>query len=251
MNPMMIMSMLPTLIQLWQSTKGGDSGNSMGGKDAQFSSTYGPGAQSIIEQAQNAVKQGFGTQAQDITKNPNYQTGQDWLQSLYNDPSFFNKFEAPAKRQFEEEIIPGISRRFSGMGSGGAQGYTGLDRQLARESGNLETNLAAMRGGMQQQGIPQLMNYAQQPHQNWMNLLQNAITPTQNQYQPATAGFWGDIVSSLTGGATKGLGNMWGEGMANLSNPSGSSNSLQTNVSFPSAGNSGNSYNLPNFMNQR
>lgn len=157
---------------------------SIGGQQGQFGSTYNPKQLSNIDQINDMIKGMSGQQ--DITQNPNYQQGQDWLNSLFNDPEFFKSFEAPLQRQFEEETIPGLANRFAGMGSGGSLGSTGFRNQLAREGSNLHTNIAAMRGGLQQQGVNQSLQYAQQPTSNFQNLLNYALTPTQNIYQPSS-----------------------------------------------------------------
>jgi hypothetical protein len=173
--------------------------NKGGKNDAKTSSTYGKGALSLLDQVQQSVSGMRG--AQDITQNPQYQSGQEYLNSLFNDPEFFNKFEAPLQRQFNEETVPNLANRFAAMGSGGALGSTAFRNQLAREGSNLHTNIAALRGQMQQQGANQALQYAQQPFQNLQQLMQQALTPTNNQYQPANAGFWGPIAGAGASGA--------------------------------------------------
>lgn len=231
----MMMAMLPLMIQMIQGAgKGGmEGGNGMGGQDARFSSTYGPGGVGLVEDLQNQVKGMSGQR--DITQNPNYQSGSNWLQGLYNDPQFFKDFEAPIQRQFREQTIPELSNQFAGMGTHGATGSTGFRNALAREGSTLQEKIAAIRGGLQQQGVNQSLGYAQQPTSNLLQLQNQALTPTNNQFQPATAGFWGDIISSLSGGAAKGVGNWWGQQMAPGTNASG--NPLKTNVSLPNAAN--------------
>jgi hypothetical protein len=156
------------------------------GSQGKQGSTYNKGQLSQLDQIMNDLKGMRGSQ--DITQNQNYQTGQDWLQSMFSDPEFFNKFEAPMQRQFQEQTVPELANRFAGMGSGGSTGSTAFRNQLAREGSNLHTNIAAMRGSMQQQAIPQMMNYAQQPFQNYMTLMNTAMTPTQNTYQQGSMG---------------------------------------------------------------
>ena len=164
-----IMSVLGPIIQAATGNQGGPG------------STYNPGQLSHLDQILQDLKGMKGSQ--DITQNQNYQTGQNWLQSMFNDPEFFKNFEAPLQRQFQEETVPGLANRFAGMGSGGALGSTAFRNQLAREGSNLSTNIAALRGGMQQQAIPQLLGYAQQPFSNYMSLTNTALQPTQNTYQ--------------------------------------------------------------------
>ncbi len=155
------------------------------GNQGKMGSTYNKGQQSLIDDIVGQVK-GMGQQQGDITQNPQFQQGQDWLGSLFNDPEFFNKFEAPAMRQFDE-LQGDIGNRFAGMGSG-STGSTGFRNVLAREGQNLATNLSAQRGQMQQQGANQALGYAQQPFSNYQSMLQNALKPTQNVYQPGMLG---------------------------------------------------------------
>ena len=182
----------------------------MGGSEGEFKSTYNPNQLSFLDDMLKNIK----GQNSDITQNQNYQQGQDWLHSLFSDPDFFKSFEAPLQRQFQEQTVPDLANRFASMGSGGAMGSTGFRNQLAREGSNLSTNIAALRGGMQQQGVNQSLGYAQQPIQNMMQMLQSALQPTQNVYQGPTAGPLGNIMSSLAGGAAQGFGQKWGQNMA-------------------------------------
>lgn len=179
-------------------------GSQTGSKE-KYGSTYGKNQLGMIDQIMNQLG---GMRGQtDITQNQNYGTGQDWLQSMFSDPEFFNNFEAPIRRDYEENTIPDLANRFAGMGSGGALGSTAFRNQLGREGSNLSTNLAAMRGGMQQQAIPQLMGYAQQPTSNFMGLLNSVMNPTQNTYQGPTQGLFGGLAAPFAQGAA----NIWGQ----------------------------------------
>lgn len=181
------------------------------------SSTYTPNQQGSIDDILNSIKGMKGGGAQDITQNQNYNTGQNWLQGLFNDPSFFQQFEAPLQRQFQEQTVPDLANRFAGMGSGGSLGSTAFRNQLGREGSNLSTNIGALRGGMQQQAIPQLLGYSQQPFSNLMSLYQQALQPTQNQYQPPSAGPFGGALSALLSAFGQGAGQKFGEGFAGSS----------------------------------
>jgi len=174
--------------------------NRNGKNDAKQGSTYNKGQQGYLENLLQDL-QGMKGGAQNIQNNPQYQQGQEYLNSLFNDPEFFNKFEAPLKRQFNEEIAPDLANRFASQGSGGSLGSTGFRNQLAREGSNLSTNIAALRGQLQQAGAGQALQYAQAPFQNYQQLLQQALNPTQNTYQQASPGFWGPIAGSATSGA--------------------------------------------------
>jgi hypothetical protein len=197
MDPMMLLTLL--------SAVGALGASAFGGKEGEQKSTYSPQARGTLEDVLKMVNQMKGSA--DITQNPAYGQGMEYFNSLFNDPEFFRKFEAPARRQFEEEIVPGLANRFASMGSGGALGSTGFRNQLAREGSNLETNLAAMRGGMQANAVPQMLGYAQQPASNWMNMLGIATQPTMNQYQPPTAGGGANFLANMAGTFAQGYGN--------------------------------------------
>lgn len=191
MNPgvaMALMSLISTGIGAATGSKGG------------AGSTYNKQQLSKISEIMEDLKGMKGSQ--DITQNQGYQQGQEWLNSLFNDPEFFQKFEAPLQRQFEEETVPGLANRFASMGSGGSTGSTAFRNQLGREGSNLSTNIAALRGGMQQQGVGQQLQYAQQPFNNYLSLLQAALNPTQNTYQPPSAGGWGSLAAPFAQGAS-------------------------------------------------
>jgi hypothetical protein len=194
----------PNMMMMMASLLSSAMGAATGNKGEQKSS-YNKGQLQTMDDIMKAVRGGAGGQAQDITQNPMYQQGSEWLTGLMgNSPEFWNKFEAPMMRQFEEETMPGVANRFASQGSGGSLGSTGFRNQAVREGGNLQTNLAALRGGMQQQGVGQSLQYAQQPVSNWMQQLQSILQPTQNIYQPPSAGGWGSMAAPLMQGAVQG-----------------------------------------------
>ena len=194
----------PATMMMLASLASGLIGNFTGSKEEK-GSTYGKGALGLIDQIQQQVSNMRGSG--DVTQNQNYQTGQDWLQSMFSDPDFFNKFEAPIRRDYDENIIPGIANRFAGMGSGGSLGSTAFRNALGREGTNLSTNLAALRGGMQQNAVPQLQSYSQQPFQNYMQMLGIGTMPTQNTYQGPSQGILGGLAAPFAQGAAS----IWGQ----------------------------------------
>jgi hypothetical protein len=203
MNPAMMMA-IPSVLALI---------SGLTGDKAKQGSTYNKGQLQGLDQLIQSIKGGMGGPQQDITQQQGFQQGNDFFNSLFNDPEFFNKFEAPAMRQFDE-LQGDIGNRFAGMGSG-STGSTGFRNVMAREGQNLSSNLAAQRGQMQQGAIPQMLGYAQQPVSNWMTQMQQAFQPTQNQYTPAAPGFGGNIASSMFGGLSQGYGNAMGNQMSN------------------------------------
>ena len=192
------------------------------GDNAKQGSSFSKGQKGGIDDLLNAISGMRGGQ-QDVTQNQNYQQGQDWLQSMFNDPQFFDKFEAPLQRQFQENTVPDLANRFASMGSGGSLGSTAFRNQMGREGSNLSTNIAALRGGMQQQGVNQSMQYAQQPFQNLMQMYQQALSqPVNNQYMPANAGI-GNMAAPLMNGAASYWGAGGGMGGNNQGAPQGQS----------------------------
>jgi hypothetical protein len=196
MDPGMAMMAISTLISLLNP----------GGKDAQTKSTYNKAQKGGINDIMNAIK-GMGG-PQDITQNPNYQGGMNWLTGLFSDPQFFEQFEAPLQRQFQEQTIPDLANRFASMGTHGSFG-SGFQNAAAREGSRLHESLGALRGGLQQQGVNQSLGYAQQPFQNIMSLYNTGLShPTQNVYQPASNPF-----APIAGASAQGY--FQGQGMNN------------------------------------
>lgn len=89
-------------------------------------------------------------------------------QILSNDPEAISAFQQPAMQEFEEDIIPSILERFSGLG---ARSSSALNQTLGRAATNLETNLNAQRSQLKSNAINQLMGYSQM-----------GLTPTTSPY---------------------------------------------------------------------
>lgn len=171
------------------------------GKKGEQSSSFSEGQQGGIEGLLQMLQGMSGGGGMDINQNPMYQQGNEYLMSMFNDPEFFKNIEAPMQRQFEENTVPDLANRFASMGSGGALGSTGFRNQMAREGSNLHTNMAAQRSQMQMQALPQMFGSANQPFNNMMQMYGQALgQPTQNQYQPPSAGMWGPIAGAAVQG---------------------------------------------------
>ncbi len=184
----------------------------MNGKDAEQQSSFSQGQQGGFKDIESMIKgMRGGANSGDITQNQGFQNGQNWLNDLFNDQNFFNKFEAPMQRQFQEETLPGIANRFGGMGSHGSFGSS-FRNQANREGEKLQESIAAMRGGMQQQGVNQALQYGQQPINNMMQMYQQLLgQPMMNQFAPATTGGWGSLSAPLMQGATSYWGGQGGQ----------------------------------------
>jgi hypothetical protein len=77
---------------------------------------------------------------------------------LSNAPGAFEAFEAPFKRQFQQETVPYLAERFSGLGSG-AQSSSAFQQALGQAGAGLSQNLAALRGGLQQNALQSLLGF--------------------------------------------------------------------------------------------
>lgn len=115
-----------------------------------------------------------------------------WLMGILSGNSdSFAAMEAPAMRQFNEDIIPGLSEQFAGMGSGGLSSSS-FRNAAVNEGTNLSERLAQMRANLKQQAVQGLQGFNQQ-----------AMNPSiENMVRPAHGGFLG----SLAGGVGQGIG---------------------------------------------
>lgn len=115
---------------------------------------------------------------------------QGLMQLLSGEPGAFEAFEAPAMRQFEEQIVPGIAERFSGAG-GGAQQSSAFQQALSQAGAGLSERLAAQRGELQTGARSQLMQLL------GLGLQQRPFGYGQ---QAGTPGFLGGITPGIGAG---------------------------------------------------
>ena len=107
------------------------------------------GGQSQLPQQLISLLSGTGAQGAE-------QGLQSLLGMIQGTPESFQSFEAPAFRQFEEEILPSIAERLTARGAGG--GRSSAAPQLFGQAGErLAENLAGQRGQLQQNAIQQLL----------------------------------------------------------------------------------------------
>jgi len=120
--------------------------------------------------------------------------GMNYLNSLFsNDPQAFRDYEAPAMRQFNEQILPGIAERFTGMGAG-SQNSSAFQQQATAAGSRLSENLAAQRANLRGQGINQMQGFGQM-----------GLTPQfENIYMQGQPG----LLQGLSGGLGQGFGQM-------------------------------------------
>jgi hypothetical protein len=143
--------------------------------------------------------------------------------NLSDNPADFDAFAAPALRQYNQDIVPGISEQFAGMGAGGS-GLSGSGFQNAQIQGatDLSERLASMRAGLRQQAAQGLQNIGQTGLQNYS---------TNMQTDPGTEGMasWA-VPAALTaagtaigGPALGAVGNIAGQAVTNWMSPKGKS----------------------------
>lgn len=155
---------------------------------------------------QSLISQLLGQNA-NIQQSPLFQQGSSFLQNLLSgSPEASAAFEAPYMRQFQEQTIPALAERFSGLGSG-AQNSSAFQQALGAAGAGLSENLASLRSGLQMGALPQALGYAQQPISNYAGLAGQAFRPGfENIFRPSTGG----ILGGLFGGASQGLGQAGG-----------------------------------------
>lgn len=78
------------------------------------------------------------------------QAGDYYRDLLSDDSSTFNAMIAPEMRRFNEQIIPGLSEQFAGMGAGGLSS-SGFRNAAVSAGTDLSERLGAMRAQLRQQ----------------------------------------------------------------------------------------------------
>lgn len=162
------------------------------------------------------------------------------------DESTFDQMEAPAHRQFNEQI-GNLANRFSGSGTGGRHS-SGFQNTTTAAASNFSQDLASKRQDLQRQALMDLMGISnsllgQRPQENFLS------------EKPQKQDFWGSIASKFAGaipGAVAGFaaGGPVGSALGGLGGFFGSGNQNSGNSGTnPRLGNqnSGN-YNLPTFL---
>lgn len=83
----------------------------------------------------------------------------DYLSMLLSqDPQQMAAFEAPAMRQFNEQIIPGIAERFTSQFGPGSQRSSAFGQQLGAAGAGLAERLQAQRSGLGLSALSQLQS---------------------------------------------------------------------------------------------
>jgi hypothetical protein len=136
-----------------------------------------------------------------IQQNPLFQQGSNYLQQLLSgDPQSTASFEAPAMRQFNEQIIPGLAERFSGLGAG-SQSSSAFQQALGQAGAGLSENLQALRSGLQFGALPNALGFSQQPISNYQGLAGLGLGTQMKGFAPKQPNFLQQLISALAGGA--------------------------------------------------
>ena len=180
-------------------------GGLFGGRSgkAKFASNLRPDQEGLSQQA---VSAGMGPGAGGAFGD----TADYYRGLLGNNPEDFQSFAAPALRQYNEEIVPGLSEQFAGMGSGGL-GSSGFNLAQQQGSVDLGERLAQIRANLRQSGAQGLQNIGQlglQPFGQMMTTRQ----PTQGLLSAAAPGIGAGLGMATGANWFGGLGNMVGAG---------------------------------------
>jgi hypothetical protein len=156
--------------------------------------------------------------------------------NLSDNPADFDAFAAPQMRQFNEEIIPGISEQFAGMGSG-ALSSSGFRNAAVNAGTDLSERLGAIRANLRQSSA-----------QGLQNIGQSGLQPFQeNVFRPGTPGLLDSLAPAAGQAATAYFGGptaMASQGSNWLSNAFGGKNVGQQ--TSPYGNNNSPSGRLPN-----
>ncbi len=173
----------------------------------------------------------------------------DYYRNLLSDDSEdYNAFSAPALRQYNQEIIPGISEQFAGLGAGGLSS-SGFRNAQVQGGVDLAERLGQIRANLRQSGAQGLANIGQQGLQSYS---QNMVT------QPGTEGFLssvapaiGTALGSAVGGPLGGaIGNVAGNWFGGSGSKVGANSSPYGSASpkaSPGGSSGGSGFQLPNF----
>lgn len=123
---------------------------------------------------------------------------------ISGDPESMKAFEDPIKRQFNEQIVPGLAERFSGAGAG-AQRSSAFQQALGGAGADLSERLASLKGQMKIQGLQGLIPF-----------LQQAFQPSFGLMQKQGGGFLSNLLGGFAGGIAPGAGMAASQGFAGL-----------------------------------
>lgn len=141
--------------------------------------------------SQQAVKAGQGSGAGGA-----FGQSADYYRNLLSDnPADMEAFNAPAMRQYYQDIVPGLSEQFAGMGAGGLSS-SGFKNAQVQGATDLAERLGQIRANLRQAGASGLSNIGQLGLQNFQ----------QNYDVPGTPGFVESMAPAIGSAAGMAIG---------------------------------------------
>jgi len=139
-------------------------------------------------------------------------TTADYYRDLMsNDSADYQAFSNPMLRQYNEDIIPGLSEQFARMGSGGLSS-SGFRNAQVQGATDLSERLGALRAQLRQQGAQGLQNIGTQSLGNFSQNMETQagssgiLAPALGALGTATLGPMGGAVGNV---GANWLTNMW------------------------------------------
>jgi hypothetical protein len=162
----------------------------------------------------------------------------DYYRNTLNrdDDQYFDELAAPEQRRFNEDIIPGLSEQFAGMGSGGldSSGFrnaaVGAGTDLSERLGAIRANLRMHGDNMRQNAAQGLNNIGQQGLQNRSQdvVTQQGTEGALSQLAPAIGTALGSFAGPLGVAAGGALGNWASGALKGKSSPYGNVNAAKS-----------------------
>ena len=181
-------------------------------------------------QQQEALSGILGQLGQGGTAGQNYGLAQQYQnQMLQGGQEAYKQWAAPYQTQFQEQVLPGIAERYSGLGGGlggGAQSSSGFGQALGGAASQFQSNLAGLYAQLQQHAAQQAFG-----QHNTLAGLGIGTQAFQSAYQPGNLGAFGNIV----GGLGQGLGQAFGRNIG-LNSGQGNTNFMDLFRQGPSPG---------------
>lgn len=116
--------------------------------------------------------------------------------NLSDNPADFNAFAAPQMRQYNEDIVPGLSEQFAGMGAGGLSS-SGFRNAQVQGATDLSERLGAIRAGLRKSAAQGLQGIG---NSGLGNFSQNMVTQQGTQgFLPWAANAAGNIGTQALG----------------------------------------------------
>jgi hypothetical protein len=136
----------------------------------------------------------------------------DYYRNLMSDnPQDMQSFAAPEMRQFREDIIPGLSEQFAGMGAGGSGLSSSGFRNAAVSAGtDLAERLGSLRAQLRQVGAQGLQGIGAAGLSPY---LQNMYRPQQPGFLQQLAPLTGQALGAFGGPALGMMGANWADKM--------------------------------------